>query len=116
VPGAVLRNNLFVGNRADGNGHAGFELHAHQSGDDLSGNRVLANSFGRNNLIGDTDDPSTTGIYLGSVSPVAITLVGNRVAHDRIGIFAAGPVRLDAHGNRFAGVAQPVVTQPAYGG
>jgi nitrous oxidase accessory protein NosD len=116
VPGAVLRGNLIAGNRASGNGHAGFELHAHQTGDDISGNRVVGNVFGRNNLLGDADDPATTGVYLGSQSPLTITVSGNRIADDRIGIFAAGPVELIAHGNRFSHVAHPVVTQPTYTG
>jgi nitrous oxidase accessory protein NosD len=116
VPGAVLRGNLITGNRASGNGHAGFELHAHQAGDDISGNRVVGNSFGRNNLIGDADDPATTGVYLGTHSPLSITVSGNRIADDEIGSFAAGPVQLVAHGNHFSRVAHPVVTQPAYSG
>jgi nitrous oxidase accessory protein len=116
LPGAVLRDNLIADNRAWGNGHAGFELHAHRTGDDLSGNRVVDNSFGRNNLLGDADDDAETGVYLGTQSPLAITVSGNRISDDRIGIFAAGPVQLTAHGNRFDDVAQPVVIQPTYTG
>jgi parallel beta-helix repeat protein len=116
VPGAVLRNNVVSGNEASGNGHGGFELHAHQSGDDLSGNRVVFNQFGENNLLGDADDPASTGVYLGSHSPVTITVAHNRIGPDDVGIFAAGPVTLHDQGNAFVRVARPEISQPTYSG
>lgn len=116
VPGAVLQDNLIAGNEASGNGHSGFQLHAHAPGDHLAGNRVLGNWFGRNNVIGDAGDPGTTGVFLGTSagSPLTITVSGNHITDDTVGIFAAGPVDLDAHGNTFRGVTHPVVTQPSY--
>jgi parallel beta-helix repeat protein len=115
-PGGVVRNNSFVGNSASGNGHSGFELHIHVSDAHVSGNSVTGNNFGTNNSGGDYGDPDTTGIYLGSASPMSIVVKNNHVHDDTNGIFQAGPVTTLRSGNTFTDVTHPFVSTPTYAG
>jgi nitrous oxidase accessory protein NosD len=116
TPGGILVGNQFVGNKASGNGHSGFELHVHVPDAHISGNTVVGNDFGTNNSGGDFDDPDTTGIYLGSASPMSIVVKDNHVHDDVNGIFQAGPITSHRSGNTFTNVAHPFVSQPAYSG
>lgn len=115
-PAAVMRDNVIIGNEAHGNAHSGFELHIHAPGNTISGNKVIANRFGTNNVDGDWQDGSTTGVFLGSNSPTAIELVGNTITDDVYGIYQAGPVDLHAHGNSFSGVPTPLLSRADYAG
>ena len=82
--------NVIEGNTFAGNGHAGFDVHAHAPGLNFSGNVVTGNRIGVNNLRTSEGDPDTTGVYLGDASPLTITVLGNVIAGDHFGIFAAG--------------------------
>ena len=94
VPGGAVYNNTVVGNRIVGSGLAGVTLHSHLPGQNLNGNVIASNDIGTNNLLGDFADTATTGVYVGSVDPLRITVIGNRIHDNHNGIFAAGPVTI----------------------
>jgi parallel beta-helix repeat protein len=117
APGGAVYNNTIEGNTIDGNGLAGVTLHSHLAGQDLSGNIVVGNDIGTNNLGGDYGDPSTTGVYVGSVGPLTITVSGNVIHDDADGIFSAGPVTVNgSYFNFFQNVPTPSGTDPTYAG
>ena len=109
-------DNVVTDNTFDGNGHAGFDVHAHAPGLNFSGNVVTGNQIGVNNLRTSEGDPDTTGVYLGDASPLTITVAGNVISGDHVGIFAAGgPVTV--HGtdsNHFHGVAVKSASTPDF--
>lgn len=123
TPGGIVRGNSLVGNTASGNGHAGIEVHIHvgqgatppSTNADASGNSIVGNTIGTNNTGGDYDDPHTTGIYLGSNSPMSIVVKNNHISHDVNGIFKAGPnVTAVRSGNTFTAVTHPYVVDPTF--
>lgn len=123
APGGIVRGNSLVGNSASGNGHSGIEVHIHvgqganppTGNADASGNSIVGNTIGTNNSGGDYDDPNTTGIYLGSNSPMSIVVKNNHISHDVNGIFKAGPhVTAVRSGNTFTAVAHPFVVDPTF--
>jgi nitrous oxidase accessory protein NosD len=109
-------DNTVTGNVFDGNGHAGFDVHAHAPGMNLTGNVVTANRIGVNNLRTSEGDAETTGVYLGDASPLAITVEGNAISGDHYGIFTAGgPVTVHgANRNLFDHVTSPFGTSPTF--
>jgi len=118
-PGTGVYDNLVIGNFSAQNGLAGFTIHAHHpGGEDLNGNRVVWNYFGKNNLGGDgydgppgPTDFQTTGIAVFSVPAVQMTIAHNLIAHDEIGIWLSTTVTADGLGtNAFVDVTTPVVT------
>jgi hypothetical protein len=80
VAGAALYNNKIVGNRISGSGLAGVTVQSHMTGQNFSGNVIASDNIGTNNLLGDFQDTVTTGVYVGSVEPLIITVVGNGTA------------------------------------
>lgn len=98
VPGGTVKNNVIQFNEFQGNGHGGVVVHSHVPNipngptNDFTGNRIYGNVIGTNNLRQDTSDPETTGIYLGSASPLSITVASNVISNDHYGIFTAGAV------------------------
>lgn len=110
-------DNTIDGNTFNGNGHGGVALHAHAPGLNFGGNSVVGNRIGINNLRTDFDDTSTTGIYLGDASPLSITVAGNTILGDQIGIFTAGTIGIRKElQNSFVRVATPVAGTPTYAG
>ncbi len=129
VPGETVADNTVVGNHIWGNGLAGVTIHAHYPTQDLNGNRILDNWIGTNNTIGDSiqlgttpgstknvarPDTRTTGILVGSASPIHVQIAGNHISRDHFGIFLEG-LRSIAHashvslrGNHFRGVFKQV--------
>jgi hypothetical protein len=81
---------------------------------DFSGNRVIGNLIGTNNLRDDTSDLETTGIYLGSASPLRIEISGNLISHNHYGIFTAGDVTVTGGHNRYHDVAVARGSVPTY--
>ena len=125
VPGGAVYNNKILHNTIDGSGLAGITLHSHLLGQgDFSGNVLIGNDIGTNNLGGlaseaggDDGDASTSGIYLGSVDPLSVTIWGNVIHNDQDGIFTAGPVSVNGtFFNHYFGVADPFVSTPTYAG
>jgi len=109
-------DNTISGNTFDGNGHAGFDVHAHAPGMNLSGNVVTGNWIGQNNLRGSEGDTGTTGVYLGDASPLTITVRGNVISDDQFGVFAAGgPITINgAQQNVYQDVTTKLGTSPAF--
>lgn len=114
TPGGTIHDNVIAHNTANRNGHAGVMVHVHVPDATFYGNEVVANTLGTNNLNGDTNDPETTAIYVGSNTPLTIHVAGNRISHDVYGVFTAGLVTLQASGNHFTDVDTPVGSSPTY--
>jgi nitrous oxidase accessory protein NosD len=113
VPNGQVRLNKLVGNSVNGNGHSGIQVHFHAPTATVDGNSIVDNRIGQNNVRGDVTaaDPDTTGILIGSNSPLNIVVRGNSISHDVVGIFVAGPtVTLRAQGNTFRDVQIPIKT------
>lgn len=107
VPGGVVTGNTIALNSFSGNGHGGVVVHSHAPGSDFSRNVIAGNRIGPNNLRTDTSDPHTTGIYLGSASPLQIKVTGNIIGPDYYGIFTAGPVTVTGGRNIYHHVKVP---------
>ena len=108
--GTASYDNLVVGNYIAGNELSGVTLHAHTLApgkfEDLSGNKIVGNAIGKNNIGGDPlDAPAsrkdlrTTGVLVFSGgTPVSIIIARNIIFRDAIGIWLSKPVT--AHGLR----------------
>jgi hypothetical protein len=109
-------DNTISGNVFDGNGHAGFDVHAHAPHMNLTGNVVTDNLIGENNLRGSQGDTATTGVYLGDASPLTITVSGNVIHGDHFGVFTAGgPVTVNGiHQNIYEDVTADLGTTPVF--
>jgi parallel beta-helix repeat protein len=112
VPGGAVYDNVVTGNTISGNGLAGVTVHSHAPGQDLNGNVVEHNTIGTNNLDGDYDfsphvDQKTTGVIVATaVGPVKITVTGNSISGNAVGIWTTGPVTVSGTAaNSFHGVA-----------
>ena len=116
-PGSAAYDNVVSGNYAAGNGLAGFTIHAHHpGGEDVNGNQVIDNVFGRNNVGGDGfDGPpvidfKTTGIAVFSVPPVKMIITGNKISNDAIGIWLSKTVNAQGlSNNSYSNVTTKVV-------
>jgi parallel beta helix pectate lyase-like protein len=131
APGTASYDNLVVHNFIAGNELSGVTMHAHAIGpgqfEDLSGNRVIDNVIGQNNVgsaaagPGDSldgppvTDPFTTGILVFSATvPVEVTIAHNRIFDNHYGIWVGVGTNVTAtlRGNRFRDVDVPVFTHP----
>jgi hypothetical protein len=119
--GTASYDNLVTHNFIAGNELAGVTMHAHPIAagqfEDLSGNRVVRNTIGRNNTGGDPDagDTATTGVLVYSATvPVRVTISHNRIRNDHFGIWlgVAGHVTGNVRHNFFHHVAVPVFVSP----
>ena len=101
-PGTASYDNTVAYNFITGSGQAGFTIHAHYPGGEyVSGNRVIGNTFGPNNLGGDfldgpgTDpDTATTAVLVFSAVPVHMVIAHNRIYGDQTGIWLTKTVRV----------------------
>jgi parallel beta-helix repeat protein len=114
VPGGIVSGNRITLNEFSGNGHGGVVVHAHAPGDDFSGNSVTFNRIGTNNLRDDENDTNTTGVYLGSFSPLSIQVAGNLIGPDYYGIFTSGPVTVTGGPNAYYQVTDKLGTAPGF--
>jgi nitrous oxidase accessory protein NosD len=119
-PGSGAYDNLVQGNYMAGNGLAGFTIHAHHpGGEDVSGNQIIGNTFGTNNLMGDPFDGGvsnfeTTAIAVYSVPAVQMTIANNKIENNAIGIWLTDTVTaLGLPSNTYQNVTTPIVVQPA---
>lgn len=123
-PGTASYDNVVTHNYIAGNELAGVTMHAHTVGpgqfEDLSGNRIVHNTIGKNNTGGDpldgvVSDHATTGIlvFSGTV-PVTVTIAHNRIRNDTYGIWlgVGGHVTAAMRHNVFQRVTTPVFTNP----
>jgi hypothetical protein len=123
-PGTASYNNLVEDNYIAGNQLSGVTMHAHTLPpgmfEDLSGNRIIDNVIGRNNvgnafIPGDpldgppAQDFRTTGIlvFSGTV-PVHVTIKDNRISDDHYGVWLGvnGNVTVSSSGNSFRDVSK----------
>ena len=119
-PGTGAYDNVVEANYMEGNGLAGFTIHAHHpGGEDVSGNQVINNVFGVNNTGGDGFDGGvknfeTTGIAVYAVPPTSMTIAGNVIMNNSIGIWLTNTVTAAGiETNSFQQVMTPVNVQPA---
>jgi len=100
--------NLVEYNEFSLNGHGGIAIHVHSTGMNFSGNRLIGNTIGTNNLRTDAGDLKHTGIYIGSASKLHVVVRHNSISRDYYGIFTAGPVHLrGGSSNVFSHVIKP---------
>jgi hypothetical protein len=124
VPGETVARNSVTGNTISGNGLAGVTIHAHMPGQNLNGNRITGNTIGVNDTLGDriglatsasstknvaVPDTQTTGILVGSASPIQVDISGNAITGDHFGLFLEGvgaaTVNASLAGNSYKNVA-----------
>jgi parallel beta-helix repeat protein len=122
--GTAVYDNLVQGNYIAGNELSGVTFHAHtlKTGtEDLSGNRVIGNVIGTNNLGGDPlDFPAspknlkTTGILVFSGGThVTATIAFNHISNNKIGIWLSKPVTASGlFTNTFVNVIKPIFVSP----
>lgn len=108
APGGADYDNTIEGNTIEGNGMSGVAVHMHVPGQYLDGNVVEGNTIGVNDLTGDFDfsppDHATTGVLVGSVGPLTITVRDNTISGNTYGIWYSAPVSvLGASANSFLG-------------
>ena len=125
--GTASYDNLVQGNFIAGNELSGVTMHAHTIApgafEDLSGNRVIGNTIGKNNvgsahvpgdpLDGTVTDPDTTGVLVFSASvPVTVTITQNKITNNHFGIWLGVRAHVTAtvKNNRFRHVDVPVNT------
>jgi hypothetical protein len=122
--GTASYDNLVEHNYIAGNELSGVTMHAHTVApgefEDLSGNRIVYNTIGKNNVGGDPldgtqSDNATTGIlvFSGSV-PVTVKIAHNRIRHNQNGIWlgVGGHVTATMSHNVFQHVTTDVLTSP----
>jgi nitrous oxidase accessory protein NosD len=101
--GTGAYDNVVSHNYIAGNEMAGVTLHAHTlpagAFEDLSGNRIVGNTIGRNNLGGDPDAfecafqcrahplRQTTGVLVFGAVPLDVTIAHNRIRQNEFGIW-----------------------------
>ena len=120
-PGTASYDNLVQGNYIAGNELSGVTFHAHtlMTGqfEDLSGQRVIGNIIGTNNLGGDPldfpaspKDVVTTGILVFSGgTPVTVKIAFNHISNNKIGIWLSKAVTASGLGtNTFTNVTTPI--------
>jgi parallel beta-helix repeat protein len=126
-PGSAAYNNVVSHNLIEGNGISGVTIHSHAPGAFVGGNQILRNTIGVNNLTGDAPlspaagpfaepaqfqaDTATTGILVWSLAtPTTVTIAGNTILGDTIGIWLNPTVTATgaSTSNAFYGVTTPV--------
>ena len=125
VPGETMTDNLVTGNNIHGNGLAGVTIHAHLPGQNLNGNWITGNNIGVNNILPDSiglsassrsknvavPDVRTTGILVGTASPIRVRISGNSIHDNHFGVFLEGKgagVYAALFGNEYKYVDEPV--------
>jgi hypothetical protein len=132
-------NNVLKDNSAHGNTLAGIAIHVHnpatrkhphpKSTAKWSGNRLIGNDLGHNNLgfthktkkgkkvrTGDYKDNKSTGLYIGSYEPLKVLASGNWIHNDQIGVFTAGTVKLALGRQEFRSVKRKHVSIKVFAG
>jgi len=125
--GTASYDNLVSHNFIKGNEMAGVTMHAHPvpagAYENLSGNRVVGNTIGPNNLGGDPDAfdcafgcrshklLQTTGVLVYGAVPVTVRIAHNHIRQNEFGIWLGSitMVKASLHHNRFRDVVTAVV-------
>jgi Right handed beta helix region len=119
--GTASYNNLVIDNFIAGNGLSGVTMHAHTikpgTFEYLSGNKIIGNTIGRNNIDGDPldfpaspKDEHTTGVLVFSGgTPVTVVIAHNHIFDNFFGIWLSKPVTAFGLGtNMFHHVTVPI--------
>ena len=111
VPHETVADNTVADNTIFLNGLAGVIIHSHVNDQHMNGNRIIGNTIGTNNAVGDgiglgtpvTNKPDlrTTGILVGASSRIKVLISGNDIYKNFYGIFIEGRVRAVLHRNHF---------------
>ena len=121
----TVADNLVTANNIHGNGLAGVTIHGHLPGQNLNGNWITGNNIGVNDTIGDSiglsassfsksvsvPDARTTGILVGTASPIRVRISGNSIHDNHFGVFLEGKgarVYAALSGNEYNYVDVPV--------
>jgi hypothetical protein len=125
LPGMGTYDNLVVANRASGNGLAGITIHSHAPGQDVNGNRLVANVLGQNAVdgggttfgAGPPGDSAagvnnTAGIVIWSaVTPITGTaVVANTIKDDYYGVWMHTTADTQLAGDHFFDVSVPATS------
>jgi hypothetical protein len=119
MPNGAIYDNTILANTITNNGLSGVTIHAHVPGQNFNGNVIANNVIGTNNVMGfEADAPGTTGVFIGTQTPMSITLAHNTISDDKYGVVTAGKsVKLNGlPSNRFVRVTTPVFTSPTFEG
>ena len=125
VAGATVIDNLVTENKIHGNGLAGVTIHAHLPGLNMNGNWITSNDIGVNNILPDpiglsgsprsknaaVPDTRTTGILVGTASPIRVRISGNRIHDNHFGNFLesdGAAINASLHDNDYDSVDEPV--------
>jgi hypothetical protein len=119
--GTASYNNLVEDNYIAGNGLSGVTMHAHIVGkgqfEDLSGNVIVDNVFGQNNLLGDpldgppgpSDTQTTAVLVYSGGTKVTVKIADNYIFNNSIGIWLSSPVKASGlTTNTFSAVTTPI--------
>jgi hypothetical protein len=119
-PGSGAYDNVVKGNYVARNGLAGVTLHAHHpGGEDINGNKIIDNTFGRNNLGGDAFDGGvsnfqTTAIAVYSVPQVNMVIRDNTIRDNQVGIWLTDTVHAQGlDDNSYFDTPTHIVVAPA---
>jgi parallel beta-helix repeat protein len=99
--GGASYDNFVGGNTIMGNGMSGVTIHAHAPRQDVSGNTIVWNTIGTNNVSGDPDakDFATTGVLVFSAVPtvtVSVTMAHNAISGNAKAIWTTSNVVVKA--------------------
>jgi nitrous oxidase accessory protein NosD len=119
--GTASYDNVVEDNYISGNGLSGVTMHAHIVGpgqfEDLSGNVIVGNSLGKNNLLGDpldgppgpSDKQTTAVLVYSGGTKVTVKIARNSIFNNSIGIWLSSPVKAAGlRTNTFHNVKTPI--------
>jgi parallel beta-helix repeat protein len=125
VAGATVTGTLVTENTIHGNGLAGVVIHAHLPGQNMNGNWITSNDIGANNILPDpiglssspwsknaaVPDTRTTGVLVGTASPIRVRISGNHIHDNHFGVVLEGAgagIYASLHDNDYHFVDVPV--------
>lgn len=122
IPGSASYDNLITDNYIVNNGLAGVTLHDHLPGGAYtSGNKIIGNRIGTNNVTGDQfdtnppapDTVTTAVIVYSGADPVSITISKNVAFDNKIGLWRTTNVTVSGLAtNVIHNIATPVFSTP----
>jgi nitrous oxidase accessory protein NosD len=121
MAGTASYDNVVEGNYISGNGLSGVTMHAHTVApgqfEDLSGNVIVGNVIGKNNLLGDpldgppgpSDMQTTAVLVFSGGTKVTVKIARNFIFNNSIGIWLSSPVKAAGlRTNTFHNVKTPI--------
>ena len=118
LPGGGVYDNLIRGNAANDNGLPGITVHSHAPGQDLNGNKFIANQVSLNGAVGNMGTPGdedtklrkTAGIEIASAVTKleGIVVKHNTISQQQVGIFTENVPPIPLGANTFKEVEIPL--------